>query len=101
PPPLVDPPRPSLTDNSGRAYRERQPGPDEDDGEVRKSTLFPVAAGEPDYLFEAPPKGVEFLRLEVPVEAWGGTGVFRFTIPAGMIRDERVMPNLPGFRRGP
>src|SRR5207253_1665807 len=34
-------------------------------------------------LFEAPAAGVE-LRLEIPAETWGGTGVLRFAIPASM-----------------
>jgi hypothetical protein len=35
------------------------------------------------------------LRLELPAEAWGGQGVFRFTIPASMVT-YRPAPRVGG-----
>jgi hypothetical protein len=46
--------------------------------------LFPGKAVEDVLVFPAP-AGVGPLRLELPAAAWGGQGVFRFTIPASML----------------
>jgi hypothetical protein len=83
--------RPTLTDNTGKVYRER-PAPSAPEG-VGKSSRFPVTVVEEVFAFEAPPPGLECLRLEVPAAAWGGSGAFRFTIPAAMI--ERQPPGGP------
>jgi hypothetical protein len=37
-------------------------------------------------LFDAPGAEVQTLRLEIPAEAWGGVGTFRFAIPSSLIR---------------
>ena len=97
---LITPPQPTLTDSDGSVLQPVGLDPNADDPSmVRKSTVFPVALGRPEFAFELPPPGVEFLHLELPVEAWGGVGAFRFTLPGDMIRPEAVMPNLPGFGR--
>jgi hypothetical protein len=46
--------------------------------------LFPGRAVDDLLVFEAP-SGPEPVRLELPAEAWGGRGSFRFHIPASMI----------------
>jgi hypothetical protein len=46
--------------------------------------LFPGEAVADVLLFE-PPAGPGPIRLELPAEAWGGRGAFRFEIPAPMI----------------
>jgi hypothetical protein len=75
---------PTLTDNTGKVYREREvPGAGES---VGTSSIFPVAVVDELFAFEPPPPGLEHLRLEVPAAIWGGTGTFRFTIPNSMIR---------------
>jgi hypothetical protein len=76
-------PQPKLTDNTGKVYSPRA-APEATEGE-NKSVRFPLTVLDEVFAFEAPPPGLEFLRLEVPVGAWGGTGTFRFTIPAAMI----------------
>jgi hypothetical protein len=76
-------PQPTLTDNTGKVYAPRA-APEGAEG-VDQSVRFPVTVLDEIFVFEPPPPGLEFLRLEVPVAAWGGTGTFRFTIPADMI----------------
>jgi hypothetical protein len=41
--------------------------------------------------FEQPPS-LDGLRLELPAAAWGGTGVFRFALPASFIRTAHGPP---------
>lgn len=97
---LITLPQPTLTDSDGNTLQAIALDSNADDPRmVRKSTVFPVALSRPEFAFDLPPPGVEFLRLELPVEAWGGIGAFRFTLPGEMIRPEPVMPNLPGFER--
>jgi hypothetical protein len=87
-------PRPTLTDNTGKVYRERSVLSDPEN--VGKSTLFPVAVVDEAFAFEPPATGVGQLRLEVPAELWGGSGVFRFTIPNTMITRQPVGSARPG-----
>jgi hypothetical protein len=58
------------------------------------------AAGQsgtiPELTFEPPPTGFRFLHLELPAAQWGGTGSFRFKIPATMVRSGPAID-----RRGP
>ena len=56
----------------------------------RRAAVFPVVFQERVFLFEPPAAGVAYLRLEVPAEAWGGRGAFRFTIPRSMLRAARA-----------
>jgi hypothetical protein len=89
---------PTLTDNTGKVYRQR-PVPSAPEG-VGKSSRFPVTVVEEVFAFEAPPPGVESLRLEVPAAAWGGSGAFRFTIPAAIIERQPPAPARGGRRAG-
>jgi hypothetical protein len=89
---------PTLTDNTGKVYR-RRPAPSAPEG-VGKSSRFPVTVVEEVFAFEAPPPGVGPLRLEVPAAAWGGSGAFRFTIPAAMIGRQPPGPARAGRRGG-
>src|SRR5262249_16830781 len=78
-------PRLRLTDAAGREFAAQ----DLDlavttAGSERRSAVFPVSVIDDVAVFEPPPPGVDALRLEVPADAWGGTGVFRFTIPRSM-----------------
>jgi hypothetical protein len=87
---------PRLTDAAGNVYAphefENRPSPPARKSDKRKSGLFPVSVQEEVFAFDAPPVGAEPLRLEIPSEAWGGQGVFRFTLPGSMFRHERVGP---------
>jgi hypothetical protein len=81
----------TLTDDSGKVYEQQSDYQGGDAaGLENRSSVFPVANADPLFVFEAPPPGIEFLRLEIPVEVWGGSGGFRFTIPKGMLRSEPV-----------
>jgi hypothetical protein len=78
---------PTLTDNTGKVYRRKSFDVGvEVVGQVRRASVFPGTFVEDLLVFEAPPAGVEFLHLELPVAAWGGDGVFRLAIPKSMIR---------------
>ena len=53
-------------------------------GRTDMVSLFPGKAAEDLLVFPAP-ANVGPMRLELPAQAWGGPGVFRFTIPASMV----------------
>lgn len=84
--------RPTLTDKNGKVYQVRDVQEVTAADNKRKSALFPVSVQDEVFVFEAPTGGAEDLRLEVPVEALGGKGAFRFTIPGSMIEDKRFSP---------
>jgi hypothetical protein len=89
---------PRLTDVAGKAYRlcdvqEIAALPNE-----RRSSVFPVELQDQVLVFEAPARP-EDLRLELPAEAWGGKGAFRFSIPVSMVHDERPANSTSGGRR--
>jgi hypothetical protein len=78
-------PNPALIDSAAKTYAFRESKVfDSVDGK-RRANLFPVQTADEVFAFETPPEGWESLRLEVPAAAWGGAGVFRFTIPATML----------------
>jgi hypothetical protein len=82
----------TLTDSTGKVYAPRTVPGVRTAEEVRKSSLFPVTVVEEVFAFEPPPASVESLRLEVPVSAWGGAGVFRFTVPNTMVIRQPAAP---------
>jgi hypothetical protein len=84
--------RPSLRDKTGRVYQPRDVQEVAVVENQRKSALFPVSFLDEVLVFEAPFNDVDYLRLEVPAEAWGGKGAFRFTIPGSMIESKRSSP---------
>jgi len=85
-----------LKDSSGKVYRQRVVYEVPAKPNARSSASFPVHFQDEVFLFDAPGAGLKYLRLEVPLKSWGGEGVFRFTIPAAMIRDEGA--DSPGDR---
>lgn len=79
-----------LTDNTGRTYARKSFDPGvEVIGQNRGESVHPGRSAEDLLVFEAPPANVEYLRLELPASACGGTGVFRLTIPRSLIRLEK------------
>jgi hypothetical protein len=91
---------PVLMDSAGRAYAIQETKLFRPVDTSRKSSLFPVAAQDEVIAFEPPPTGVEWLRLEIPAAAWGGTGTFRFMIPATMISAGPAGPAVATPRGG-
>jgi hypothetical protein len=87
--PRSEQPRPTLTDKTGRVYQAKDIQQVAAVENKRRSGVFPVSSHDEVIVFETPPSGLEFLRLEVPAEAWGRKGAFRFTIPGSMIEDKR------------
>jgi hypothetical protein len=78
-------PNPALIDGAAKSYTFRDSKVFDSVGGKRRANLFPVQTADEVFAFEAPPEGWESLRLEVPAAAWGGAGVFRFTIPATIL----------------
>jgi hypothetical protein len=87
---------PRLTDGAGKVYQLCDV--QEIEAPKERRSLFPVDFQDQVLVFEAPARPAD-LRLELPAEAWGGKGTFRFTIPGAMIRDERPGATGPGGRR--
>jgi hypothetical protein len=78
--------RVTVTDNTGKQYV--QPALDLDltrTGAPLGAGGFPSAVTDVINVYEAPADQVQFLHVEVDVSAWGGKGVFYFTIPKAMI----------------
>jgi hypothetical protein len=68
--------------------------PEQPVGRTDMVRLFPGKAVEDVLIFRAV-SATSPLRLELPAEAWGGQGVFRFTIPASMVT-HRPAPRVGG-----
>lgn len=78
PDPVFERPRAILTDEEGKIIKPAAIGIESDAGPSR-------GAAEEVFVFEAPPAAAK-LRLEIPATPWGGTGAFKFALPATMIR---------------
>jgi hypothetical protein len=81
----INSPNPALIDAAAKSYTFRESKVFDSVGGKRRANLFPVQTADEVLAFEAPPEGWESLRLEAPAAAWGGAGVFRFTIPATIL----------------
>jgi hypothetical protein len=83
---------PSLTDNLGNIYKARAfDTGTEIAGHDRNPSLYPKLYADDLVVFEVPRADVEFLHLELPASAFGGSGTLRFQIPRSMIEmQERV-----------
>ncbi len=83
--------KPSLTDNLNNAYSLRA---FEADTQIvdheRPKSLYPKLYADDFLVFEVPRANVEFLRLELPAAAFGGTGTLRFQIPKAMIEQKKA-----------
>jgi hypothetical protein len=82
----LDQASPRLTDPKGKVYPPRDVLEVAAVENQRRSSAGPVVVKDEVWRFEARPPARADLHLELPAEAWGGEGVFRFTIPASMIR---------------
>ena len=75
-----------LSDTGAKTYRLRAPsGNLTVAGHVRSASLAPGKYVEDVLVFETPAADVQSLRLELPAQACGMSGVFRFRIPTSMI----------------
>lgn len=81
-------PEPKLTDNLGRTYRRTAFGAGlELTDAARPTTLTPGKLVKDMLVFDAQPlDGVQYLRLELPADALGGTGTLKLQIPRSMIQ---------------
>jgi hypothetical protein len=88
--PLLVPGRhnPSLTDDSGRPYSRVTFSPRATaGGHAGLAHLTPGKFVDDALVFPVPPLGqVEYLRLELPASAFGGSGTLRLQIPRSMIK---------------
>lgn len=75
-----------LTDPQGKAYQPRFLGANAKLlGQVQQAAFAPGKWVEDALVFEAPPADVKFVRLELPCNACGGTGILNLEIPRRMI----------------
>lgn len=81
-PATAERPAPTLKDNQGKNYRLKPAPGATAPGRV---PLAPSKTVEDLLLFEAPPATVEYLRLELPAEAFGGSGPLRLQLPRALI----------------
>ncbi len=78
----------SLTDNFGNPYKRLSLDPGSQvPGQISSATsIYPGKRLEDLLVFEPPIENLQFLRLELPAAAFGGTGTLRLQIPKTMIR---------------
>jgi hypothetical protein len=78
--------KPVLRDNKGKTYAEKVFGPGWTvKGQVANAAIPPGKTLDTVLVFEAPPAGIEYLRLELPASALGADGWLRMEIPKQMI----------------
>jgi hypothetical protein len=78
--------QPELRDNAGRLYPLHSFGPAASIvGHVRRAGVKPASFINDVLAFEPVATDVEYLRLELPAAACGGTGKLRFQIPRWML----------------
>jgi hypothetical protein len=78
--------RPDLRDSTGKPYALRDFGPTATlAGHVRRAGVKPASYINDVLAFEPVPENVEYLRLELPAAACGGTGKLRLQIPRWML----------------
>jgi hypothetical protein len=82
-------PTPALADGAGKLYSVRDSKIVESVGGKRRADLFPIHSADEVLVFDAPPMGSDPLQLEVPGEAWGAAGKFRFAIPASLLNQQK------------
>jgi hypothetical protein len=76
----------TLRDGSGKTYARPALGPGvEVVGQVTEATVFPARSVEDVLVFEAPPGTADFVYLELPAAACGGSGSYKFAIPKSML----------------
>jgi hypothetical protein len=84
---LINEHAPRLADNFGNFYKRVHFGLGTTIFQQIKSASIRPGESVADLLvFEEPLNNVEYLRLELPESAFGGTGTMRFQIPRGMIK---------------
>ena len=77
----------TLTDNFGNTYKPvRFDLGTQVSGQISAATsVYPGKEVEDLLVFEPPVDNVQFLRLQLPAAAFGGSGELRLQIPKGMI----------------
>jgi len=80
--------QPRLTDDTGNVYPAGD-GLASGSEEPGKGSGVAGLGHEEVFAFQPPGADAKYLRIELPGARWSGTGLFRFTIPAGMIRRDR------------
>ncbi|HET6575971.1 MAG TPA: hypothetical protein VFG68_20390 [Fimbriiglobus sp.] len=85
---------PPTLEAAGRKLAPVELAPDQPVGRTDMVRLFPGKAVEDVLVFPAVAV-LGSLRLELPAAAWGGQGVFRFSIPASMV-SHRPAPRAGG-----
>ena len=77
---------PTLTDNLNHAYAQKTFDPSRKlVGRGDRLVLTPGREVDEVLVYPVPPAGVDYLRLQLPASAFGGTGEIRFQIPRSMI----------------
>jgi hypothetical protein len=75
-----------VRDNANAGYKVLPAAPLSGGGLLRTAHLGPGESLKENLAFEPPPpKSIQFLRLELPAAAIGGTGVLHFQVPRDMI----------------
>jgi hypothetical protein len=77
----------SLRDGRGRAVPQHQfAGSYRVTGQLQQGFIMPGKHLDDVLVFEPPPEGFEYLRLELPLVAFGREGVARWQIPRGFVK---------------
>ena len=83
----------TLTDNYENTYKRVTFGEYSIPvGGVRQESIYPGKSITDVLVFEVPVDGIQWLHLKLPARNFGGKGMLRFEIPAGMIQRGRSDP---------
>lgn len=76
-----------VRDNHGNVYKRMDFGfSTRPEGQIDRESLYPGKSIQDVLVFEPLIRDIEYVRLELPAENFGGEGMIRFEIPANMIR---------------
>ncbi len=76
----------SLHDNFDNTYKRIGFGMSKPVGANESESIYPGKSITDVLVFEIPIDTAEYLKLELPAQSFGGTGLLRFRIPASMIQ---------------
>ena len=75
----------SLVDNFANSYKRMSFGMHEPVARNERASIYPAKSLTDVLVFEPPVSQVQYLRLELPGDNFGGSGMIRIQIPAAML----------------
>ncbi len=80
----ADAPQARLLDPAGHSFKRHSLPWSQDSAPIGQAILLPGKFAEDVLVFEPPAANVPNLRLELPADAWGNQGTYKFLVPRTM-----------------